>query len=239
MWSNGEGKLTWGRRCLCPLVAAHACSSLLVSTHRCPCPFTFVGGRFRPCAVIFVHARVRGRLSSRVPFSPRCRVTLSMGGGAGHLRLLVVLGPRRHSWLVVSSRRCVVVGWCRHSRLWGGPLTVRGMGARLVCYPVCTIVLGLQTRLVKWGGNDDRLAAHIPQHPHHIRGVGAPLIRYPACTIVLGLQKRLVRWGAMTTGGRSPSPAPRHVCGMGALSVRCPACTFVRCIERCAEEGCQ
>ena len=53
-------------------------------------------------------------------FACRCRRMLSAGGGAGRLRLLVVLDPR-----------------CRP---WGGPLTipqrprdVRGMGTRLVC----------------------------------------------------------------------------------------------------------
>ena len=73
------------------------------------------------------------------PFACRCRRTLSVGGGAGRLRLLMVLGPRR--------------------RPWGGPLTipqrprdVHGVGARLICYPVCAVVLGLQTRLVKGGG---------------------------------------------------------------------------------------
>ena len=166
VWSNGEGKLTWGRRCPCPLVVAHAPSSLLVSARRCPRPFMFVGGRFHPRAVVFVHALVRGRLSSRVPFSPRRHVNgwwcwaLAAARGAGPSSPFVAGG--------------VVTVLCRRSRPWGGPLTVRGVGARLVCYPVCTVVLGLQTRLVKWGGDDDRVAAHIPQRPHHIRGVGAP-----------------------------------------------------------------
>ena len=124
------------RRCLCPRVVARVCS--------------------RSWAVVFVHARSSSFMRSFVGACRRaCRsrlVAVSMGGGAGRLRLLVVLGPRRHSWLVVWSRRCVVVGWCRRSRPWGGPLTIRGVGAQLVCYPVCTVVLGLQTRLVKWGG---------------------------------------------------------------------------------------
>ena len=196
VWSNGEGKLTWAHCRPCPVVVVHACSSLLVSACHCPRPFTFMGSRFHPHAVVFIHMLIRGRLLLCVPFSPCPRVTLSMGGGAGHLRLLMVLGPCRHSWLVVWSWRCVVVGWCRHHHHpWAGLLTVRGVSAQLVCYPVSTVVLGLQTRLVNWGDNDNKVAAHIPQRPHHICGMGAPLIRYPACTIVLGLQTRLVRWG--------------------------------------------
>ena len=72
------------------------------------------------------------------------------------------------------------------------------------------------------GGDDDGVAAHIPQHPHHIHGVGTLLVCYPACTVVLGLQKKLVRWGAMTTGGHSPSPAlPRMWHGHSACSLTC------------------
>ena len=70
VWSNGEGKLTWARRRPCSLVVIHACLSLLVSAHCCPRPFTFVGGRFRPHAVVFVHRLIRGCLSSHMPFSP-------------------------------------------------------------------------------------------------------------------------------------------------------------------------
>ena len=67
-----------------------------------------------------------------------CRRTLSVGGGAGRLQLLVVLGPRRRPWGgLVTIPQC--------------PRDIRGVGARLVCYPVCAVVLGLQTRLVKGG----------------------------------------------------------------------------------------
>ena len=96
---------------------------------------------------------------------------------------------------------------------------------------------GAANEVSEVGGDDDGVATHTPLRPRHVRGVGAPLVRYGACTVVLGLQTRLVRWGAMTTGGRSPSPAPSHVRGMGAPPVRSPACTFVRCVERRADEG--
>ena len=71
-------------------------------------------------------------------FTSCCCCTLSVGGGAGRLRLLVVLGPRCHPWgglLTIPQRPC----------------EVRGVGACLVCYLMCTVVLGLQTRLVKGG----------------------------------------------------------------------------------------
>ena len=167
--------------------------------------------------------RLACRLSSRVAC---LRVSLSSGAvngwwcwvfaasrGAGPLWPFVAGG------VVTSLRRGRVVRRrCR--RPWGGrsPFPSAHASAGLVCYP--TVVLGLQTRSVRWGGHDHGVATHIPQRPRHVRGVGAPLVRYRACTVVLGLQTRLVRWGAMTTGGRSPSPAPRHVRGMGTPPVR-------------------
>ena len=195
------------------LVVAHVRSSSSMPARHCSCPRIVAHVHSRSWVVVFVHAQSSSFTGSFVGACHRtCHshlIALSMGGGAGHLWLLVVLGPRRRSWLVVWSRRCVVVRWC-HRRCcpWGGPLTICGMSAWLVCYTVSTVILGLQTRLVNWGGDDDSVATHIPQRPHHIHGMGALLIHYPACTIVLGLQKRLVRWGAMTTGGRSPSQRP-------------------------------
>ena len=122
---------------------------------------------------------------------------------------------------------------------WGGrsPFPSAHASAGLVCYP--TVILGLQTRSVRWGGDDSGVATHIPQRPRHVCGVGALLVCCRACTVVLGLQMRLVRWGVMMTGGCSPSPAPSHICGMGALPVHCSACTFIHCIERHVDEGCQ
>ena len=71
-------------------------------------------------------------------FTCCCRRTLSVGGGAGRFWLLVVLGPRRRPLGgPVTSPQC--------------PRDVRGVGARLVFYPVCAVFLGLQTRLVKGG----------------------------------------------------------------------------------------
>ena len=128
-----------------------------------------------------------------------------------------------HGW-VVRRHRC---------HPWGGhsPFPSTHARAWLVCYP--TIVLGLQTRSVRWGAMTMGWPLTFPSA--HIPYVAWAL--YPACTVILGLQTRLVRWGVMTTGGRSLSQAPSHVCGMGTPPVCCPACTFVHCIERHANEG--
>ena len=112
-----------------PLSSRVACSSRVASPTRVACSSRVASSS--PVASRVASLRV-------LPvFACCCRRTLS-AGGAGRLRLLVVLDPRR--------------------RPWGGPLTipqrphdVRGVGARLVCYPVCAVVLGLQTRLVKGG----------------------------------------------------------------------------------------
>ena len=138
--------------------------------------------------------------------------------------------------VVTSLCRGRVVRRRRRCRPWGGrsPFPSAHASAGLVCYP--TVVLGLQTRSVRWEGMTG-WPLTLPSAHVTVRDVGAPLVRYRACTVVLGLQTRLVRLGAMTTGGRSPSPAPSHVRGMGAPPVHCPACTFVRCIERRVDEG--
>ena len=172
------------------------------------------------CRVLFVcrlPAACRVHFACRLPVA--CRLSSVAGG------------------VVTSLCRGRVVRRRRRRRPWGGrsPFPSAHASAGLVCYP--TVVLGLQTRSVRWGGDDHGVATHIPQRPRHICGVGALLVCYRACTVVLGLQTRLVRWGAMTTGGCSPSPAPSHVRGMGAPPVRSPACTFVGCVERRADEG--
>ena len=106
--------------------------------------------------------------------------------------------PTHHS--PVSMRRT----WCGHSSC---------LLSGVHCHP------GAANKVSEGGGgDDDRVAAHIPQHPHHVHGMGAPLVCYPACTVVLGLQKRLVRWGVMTTGGHSPSPAPHLFAALVAPS---------------------
>ena len=55
---------------------------------------------------------------------------------------------------------------CRCRCPWGdrSPFPSAHASAGLVCYP--TIVLGLQMRTVRWGG-DDGVATHIPQRPRH------------------------------------------------------------------------
>ena len=151
------------------VVVARVRSSSPMPPRRCLCARVISRVRSRSWAVVFVHARSSSFTRSFVGACHRaCRsrlVAVSMGGGAGHLWLVVVLGPRCHSWLVMWSRHCVVVGWCRCRRPWGGPLTVHGVGAQLICYPVCTLVLGLQTRLVRWGGDDDGWPLTFPSAP--------------------------------------------------------------------------
>ena len=95
-----------------------------------------------------------------------CCLVLSVGGGAGRLRLLMVLGPCHHPWgvpLTISQHPC----------------NVCGMGARLICYPVCTIVLGLQKSLVRWGVMTMGGRSPSPA-PCHVHGMGAPPVRCPA-----------------------------------------------------------
>ena len=99
MWSNGEGKLTWARHCLCPLIVAHVRLSLPVSAHRCPCPgviacirvslptsvhihgwsFSFASGPLCSWAVVFVHSRLSSFMRGH-----HCLWVFSFVGGCLH-----------------------------------------------------------------------------------------------------------------------------------------------------------
>ena len=103
--------------------SSHVASSSCVACSSHVASLTHVAFSSRVASASSVASRVASLRISPV-FTCRCRCTLSAGGGAGHLQLLVVLDP--------------------HRRPWGGPLTipqcprdVRGVGTRLVCYPVC------------------------------------------------------------------------------------------------------
>ena len=63
------------------------------------------------------------------------------------------------------------------------PRHVRGMGAPLVHYRARTVVLGLQTRLVRWGVMTTGGRSPSPA-PSHVRGMGALPVRCRACTCV-------------------------------------------------------
>ena len=147
-----EGRECWGwgmSPCMCgePPLPLASCDGVLLLLH--------VNSLSRVASLSHVASLSRVACSSRVAssspvasrvaslhmlpvFACRCRRTLSVGGGAGHLWLLVVLGA------------------CHHP--WGGPLNIPqhphdvcGVGAHLVHYLVCAIILGLQTRLVMGG----------------------------------------------------------------------------------------
>ena len=108
-----EGRECWGWW-MSPCVRGEAGTSSVVVAHRLlvACRLLFACRLPVACRLLFAcrflfacHLPIACRLTCR------CRPALSMGGGAGGLRLLVVPGPRGHWWLVVWSRRCVVVGW--------------------------------------------------------------------------------------------------------------------------------
>ena len=63
------------------------------------------------------------------------------------------------------------------------PQHVRGVGALLVHYRARTVILGLQTRLVRWGVMMTGGRSPSPA-PSHVRGMGAPPVHCPACTFV-------------------------------------------------------
>ena len=148
------------------------------------------------------------RLSSHVVVVWRCQ-------------WVVVLGV----WgFVVWSRRCVVVGW------WGIVVVVHVVAAQHSPAPMPargSFAIrrrpGAANEVSEVGGDDDRVATHIPQRPRHVRGVGAPLVRYRACTVVLGLQTRLVRWGVDDDGWplTFPSAQPRTWHGRSTRSLPC------------------
>ena len=69
------------------------------------------------------------------------------------------------------------------------PRHVRGVGAPLVCYRARTVVLGLQTRLVRWGVMTTGGRSPSPA-PSHVRGMGAPPVRCRACTCVCCIEGR-------------------------------------------------
>ena len=122
------------RRRPCLLVVARVRASLPVSVH------------VRGWSFSSTHGRLRSRTCLWALVITHAVLAASMSGGAGRLRLLVVLGPCHHSWLVGWSRCCVVVGLCRHSRPWGGPLTVCGVGAPPVRCPACTCIRCIERR---------------------------------------------------------------------------------------------
>ena len=115
----------------------HVASSLRVACSSRVASPTRVAFSLRVASSLPVASRVASLRVSPV-FVCRCRGTLSAGGGAGRLRLLMVLDPRHRPWGgLLTIPQC--------------PRDVHGVGARLVCYPVCAVVLGLQTRLAKGG----------------------------------------------------------------------------------------
>ena len=171
------------------LIVAHVRASLPASVHVRGWSFSSTHGHLHSRARLWALVVVCAVLTSSLCHAVNgwwCWV-FAAAHGAGPSSPFVAGG-------VVTALCCGRVVLLLSSSM-GWPTHCMWRGAQLVCYPVSTVVLGLQTRLVNCGGDDDRVAAHIPQHPHHIRGVGAPLIRYPVCTIILGLQTRLVRWG--------------------------------------------
>ena len=111
-----------------------------------------------------------------------------------------------HGQVVSSSSS---MGWPTHHSPASMPCMWHGRSAHLLSgvhhHP------GAANKVSEVGGNDNRVAAHIPQCPHHVRGMGALLVHYPACIIVLGLQTRLVRWGGNDDGWPLTFPgAPPH-----------------------------
>ena len=125
--------------------------------------------------------------------------------------------------------------WCGHVIvLWSGgeASSSSSMGWRLTIpqYPcwrwACFLSdhrPGAVNEVSEVGGDDDGVATHIPQRPHHVRGVGAPHVHYRACTVILGLQTRLVRWGVDDDGWplTFPSAQPRTWHGRSARSLPC------------------
>ena len=69
------------------------------------------------------------------------------------------------------------------------PRHVRGVGAPLVCYRARTVVLGLQTRLVRWGVMTTGGRSPSPA-PSHVRGMGVPPVRCRAWTSVCCIEGR-------------------------------------------------
>ena len=118
-----------------------------------------------------LRAASSSRVASRVVclralpvFACRCRPALSMGGGAGCLGLLVVPSPRGHSWLVVWSRRCVVVGWRGVVVVvHGWPLTIRQRPCQLWARLLSDRRPGAANEVSEVGGEDDGVATHLPQ----------------------------------------------------------------------------
>ena len=69
-------------------------------------------------------------------------------------------------------------------------ITVRDMGAPLVRYQGCTVVLGLQMRLVRWGAM--RMGGRSPSPaPSHIHGMGTLPVRCPACTFIRCIERHV------------------------------------------------
>ena len=126
------------------------------------------------------------RVASRVVVVPCCQ-------------WVVVLGVCGFSW----CRAPVAIHgwWCGHVVVsWSGgeasssssmgcrsPFPSAYASAGLVCYP--TVVLGLQTRLVRWRvmttGSRSPSSA-----PSHVRGMGAPPVRCCACTCICCIEGR-------------------------------------------------